>query len=104
LVDILEEKKAEDILLLDIQETADFADYFLICSGTSNRMIDSLAKAVFEYTKVNKIQGKFQGEGTDGWLIGDYGDIIVHIFTPDQRDYYQLEELWSDGKTLVHLQ
>jgi ribosome-associated protein len=104
MVDVLEEKKAENILLTDIHENANFTDYFLICSGTSNRMIESLAKAVYEFTKESKIPGKFQGEGTDGWMIGDFGDIIVHIFTPDQRDYYQLEELWSEGKVLLNLQ
>ena len=100
----MEEKKAENIILLDIHGIANFADYFIICSGTSNRMIESLADAVYQYTKVNKIHGKFQGEGTEGWMIGDFGDIIVHVFTPDQRDYYQLENLWSEGKALLHLQ
>lgn len=103
-MDILEEKKAENILLLDIRGIANFADYFIICSGTSNRMLDSLADAVYQYTKVNKIRGKFQGDGTEGWMIGDFGDIIVHVFTPDQRNYYQLENLWSEGKVLLHLQ
>ena len=104
MIDVLEEKKAENILLMDLQGIANFADYFIICSGTSNRMLESLADAVFQYTKVNKITGKFQGVGTDGWLIGDYGDIIVHVFSPDQREYYQLEDLWAEGKVLLRLQ
>ena len=105
IVNSLEEKKAEDILLLDIHEIASFTDYFVICTGTSNRMLDSLAKGVLESTKKELgINGREEGQSQEGWLLVDFGDVVVHIFSPEQRDYYRLEQLWERGKTLLRLQ
>lgn len=68
-------------------------------------MIDALAKSVIEDIRSKyKKKGKQQGFSRDGWVIVDFGDIILHLFSPDQRDYYQLEELWEDGKVLLRLQ
>jgi ribosome-associated protein len=104
-IDALEEKKAEKILLLDIHEVASFTDYFVICSGTSDRMLDSLADGVMRKVReVHQLHGHAEGAPSGGWMIVDFGDIVVHLFSPDQREYYQLEELWSKGKILVHLQ
>jgi ribosome-associated protein len=101
----LEEKKGENIVLMDIQGVASFADYFVICSGTSDRMLDSLAKATLEKVReLHKVHGRVEGEAGDGWMLVDFGDVIVHLFSPEQRDYYGLEELWNKGKLLVHLQ
>jgi ribosome-associated protein len=105
IVDTLEEKKGEDILLLDIHGISDFADYFVICSGTSDRMLKALADGVLEQVKkLYQLRGKLEGESHDGWLLIDYGGVVLHLFSPDRRDYYRLEELWSEGKVLVHLQ
>lgn len=105
IVNDLEEKKAEDILLLDIQEIASFTDYFIICSGTSDRMLDSLAVTVLETAKKNfDLIARPEGQARGGWLVIDLGDIVVHLFSPDQREYYQLEKLWEKGKVLVRLQ
>jgi ribosome-associated protein len=104
-VDTLEEKKGENIILLDIQEVASFTDYFIICSGTSDRMLNGLAEAAMETAKQKfEMLGRFEGNASDGWLLVDLGDIIIHLFSPDQREYYQLEQLWSKGKILLHLQ
>ena len=101
----LEEKKAEDILLLDIQEVASFADYFIITTGTSERMLDSLAETAVDTARNKfKIHSKTQGKAATGWLVVDFGDIVRHLFSPEQRDYYQLEELWQDGRVLVRVQ
>jgi len=101
----LEDKKAEDILLLDIHEIASFADYFIICTGTSDRMLESLADAILETAaKRYDLNGKLQGLASSGWLVIDLGDIVVHLFSPDQRDYYRLEQLWDKGKVIVRLQ
>ncbi len=101
----LEDKKGEDILLLDLTGIADFADYFIIASGTSDRMIDSLANAVRETAKQEfDLLPKSEGNSKDGWEVVDMGDIVVHLFSPDQRDYYTLEQLWDKGKVLVRLQ
>ncbi|MEO8356873.1 MAG: ribosome silencing factor [Chloroflexota bacterium] len=104
-MDALEDKKAEDILLLDIKDIASFTDYFVICNGTSDRMLDALAKGVLEATKMDhKKRGRVEGQPQDGWLVLDYGDVVVHLFSPDQREHYDLEELWSDGKVLLKVQ
>ena len=105
IVDVLEEKKGEDILLLDIREVGSLADYFVICSGTSDRMLDALMDAVIkELRKEDKLRAKVEGASRDGWMLADYGDVIVHIFSPIRRDYYRLEDLWSEGKIVLHLQ
>jgi ribosome-associated protein len=105
IVNILEDKKAEDIVLMDIQEVTTITDYFVICSGTSNRMLDALANAVREKMREeHSIKGRIEGLPQNGWVLADYGDVVVHIFSEDQREYYQLEELWSGGKTLLRLQ
>jgi ribosome-associated protein len=91
--------------LLDLKEIASFTDYFVVCNGTSDRMLDALAKSVVdEMRSQHKKKGRVEGEARDGWLVVDYGDVVVHLFSPDQRDYYQLEELWSEGKILLRLQ
>jgi ribosome-associated protein len=101
----LEEKKGEDILLLDIQGLASFADYFIFCSGTSDRMLQALADAAVEHTRAQyRLRGRAEGEPRDGWMLVDFGDVILHLFSPDRRNYYRLEELWGEGKILLHLQ
>lgn len=68
-------------------------------------MLKALSDSVGESVhKSHKISARFEGVSEDGWLLLDYGDIIVHLFSPEKRNYYQLEELWSEGKKLVHLQ
>jgi ribosome-associated protein len=101
----LEDKKAENIVLLDIHEIASFTDYFLLCSGSSDRMLDSLAKAAEETgDQLTGHKPRVEGSPSGGWIVVDIGDIVVHLFSPDQRDYYQLEQLWERGKLLLHLQ
>jgi ribosome-associated protein len=102
---VLEEKKGEDILLLDIHEIASFTDYFVICSGTSDRMLQGLADGVTESMKAShKLAGHWEGRPEDGWIVIDFGDVIVHLFSPDQRNYYRLEDLWERGRILLRLQ
>jgi ribosome-associated protein len=91
--------------LLDLKDIASFTDYFVICNGTSDRMLDALAETVLESMRAqHKKKGRKEGEARDGWLLVDYGDVVVHLFSPDQRAYYKLEELWSDGKVLLRVQ
>ena len=104
LVDALEDKKAEDILLIDLQGVAIFTDYFVICSGTSDRMIRSLVRAANDaMVKCCGFKGKPIGSESNGWVAVDYGSIVLHLFSPQQRQFYQLEELWSSGKTLLRV-
>jgi ribosome-associated protein len=105
IIETLEDHKGEKILLLDIHDLAVFTDYFIICTGTSDRMIDSLADAVRETAKQRHgIIARSEGKSSDGWDVVDLGDIVIHLFSPDQRDYYKLEELWSEGRVLLRLQ
>ncbi len=76
-----------------------------MCNGTSDRMLDALAKGVLEATKKDyKKRGRVEGQSGEGWLVMDFGDVVVHLFSPDMREYYDLEELWSDGKVLLKVQ
>lgn len=105
IVNSLEEKKGENIVLMDIRELAVFADYFVICSGTSDRMLQALADAVCEHVhQAYGLPTRTEGRAQDGWMLVDLGDVIVHLFSPDRRNYYRLEELWSHGKILLRLQ
>lgn len=90
---------------MDIRDLAVFADYFVICSGTSDRMLQALADAVREYAhQAYGLSTRTEGRAQDGWMLVDLGDVIVHLFSPDRRNYYRLEELWSHGKILLRLQ
>lgn len=101
----LEDKKGEDIVLLDLKELEIFTDYFVLCTGTSDRMLNALADSVVEdVNKKHRRKGRKEGLARDGWMIVDYGEIVVHLFSPDQRDYYSLEDLWGKGKVLLRLQ
>ena len=104
LVNTLEEKKAENIVLIDIREIAIFTDFFVICSGTSDRMLRALVRAAEETMKKNfNVKGRVIGEPANGWIAIDFTDIVLHIFSPKKREYYQLEDLWSEGKTLLRV-
>lgn len=105
LVEALEDKKAEKLVLLDIHEISSFTDYFIICSGSSDRMLQALADAVLEFAKSK--QGStpnVEGGARNGWLVVDVGDIVVHLFSPEQRNYYKLEQLWERGTRLLTVQ
>lgn len=89
---------------MDISEISSFTDFFIICSGTSRRMLSSLADAVNDMVRKNfEMHPKQEGRSDGGWLVLDIGDIVVHLFSPDQREYYDLEQLWNHGKTRLRL-
>jgi ribosome-associated protein len=91
--------------LLDIQEIASFTDYFIICTGSSNRMLRALADEIENKARTElNIKTKAQGHPDSGWITLDLGDIVVHFFSPEQREFYSLEELWDEGKALVRMQ
>ena len=97
--------KGEDIHLLDIHENSILADYFVICSGTSVRMVKALMSEVDDQVKKEfGLNARLEGEPSAGWMLADYGIVIVHIFSPDRREYYSLEELWAEAKTILRLQ
>jgi ribosome-associated protein len=105
LVETLDEKKGEDILLLDLIGVCSFADYFVFCSGTSERMLRALAEEVqLTVKKKYEVHARnVEGGPEAGWILMDYGDVILHLFSPETRNYYQLEELWRDGNVLLRM-
>lgn len=105
ILETLEEKKGEDILLLDLIGVCSFTDYFVICTGASVRTLAALAEEVRKRMK-DEFDGTIasaEGEAESGWILLDYGDVVLHLFTAAVRDFYALEELWSDGRVLVRV-
>jgi ribosome-associated protein len=106
ITDVLSEMQAEDILLLDIRNAASFADYFVIGTANSDRQLSALAweidKRLGKEEKTHPI-GR-EGEAASGWVLLDYGDVIVHVFSTEQRAYYDLESLWHAGVPVVRIQ
>jgi len=105
-VDVIVEKKGENILLLDIRGLTQLTDYFVLCSGTSDRQIRALESSVEEEIKesMNVSPLHVEGEPSSGWVLMDYGAVVVHLFTPEVREYYDLETLWRSGKVVVRIQ
>ncbi len=105
-VDTILEKKGTDITLLDIREQAVFADYFLLCNGDNARQLGALASSIAEEAKKKAriLPLGVEGEAESGWLLVDFGDLIVHVFAPEKRAYYNLEELWSQAHRVLEMQ
>ena len=92
-------KKASDIVLLDLTEKSDVCDYFLICTGSNNRLVDAIVDEVRSKVSANCEIQPVSTEGREGlrWVLVDYGCVVVHVFTPETRDFYRLERLWGDA-------
>ena len=92
------EKKAKDLVILNVKEISAFADYFLICSGTSDRQLRAIAAAIQENLKLAGITPLgIEGEAAGQWILMDYDDVIIHIFLEPIRSFYDLERLWSEA-------
>ncbi|MCA0456750.1 MAG: ribosome silencing factor [Chloroflexi bacterium] len=106
IVNSVEDKKAEDILLLDLRPDAIIADYFVICTGNSDRQLRALADGVREQVKEKYGKLPFSVEGTpdSGWMLMDYGDTVVHLFQEEKRSYYDLEGMWRSAHVLLQIQ
>lgn len=84
---------------------ASFTDFFIFCNGNSSRLLDALAETINKtIRKEYKLHSRIEGRAEDGWVLLDMGDIIVHLFDPDERKYYSLDELWESGKVVVKFQ
>jgi ribosome-associated protein len=104
-VEAAADKQANDIVLLDVRGVCSFADYFVICSGDSERQLSAIYDEVGHRLKqAGVMPHHHEGDIDSGWLLLDFDDIIVHIFAPFERDYYQLGELWSQATPVLRIQ
>ena len=105
IVEYLEDNKGENILLLGLKGQAPLGSYYVICSASSERGISALLDGVREgLGQVDVPRPVLEGKSREGWLLADFGSVVLHIFSNPQREYYRLEELWTEAKVLLHLQ
>jgi len=105
IVDLASDKKASDIVLLEIYGMTTLADYFVICSGSSERQLGAIADGIAEGLRDEGMKpiGR-EGSSNAHWVLLDFGSVIVHIMAQPERDFYQLERLWADAPLIVRLQ
>lgn len=105
MVDVIADKKGEDIVLLDMQGKTIITDYFVICSGSSERQLKAIVEGMRD--EIKKTYGisprRVDGAAETGWMLMDYSDIIVHAFSPETRSYYDLEDLWREAPVLLKI-
>ncbi|MHC4196910.1 MAG: ribosome silencing factor [Planctomycetota bacterium] len=95
---IADEKKAEDIVVLDLQGIASFTDYFVVCSGINKRQLQAIAAEIEKQTDALNIKRlSMEGYNDARWILLDYGGVIIHLFDKDARSFYDLELLWGDA-------
>jgi ribosome-associated protein len=95
------DKKAQDVVVLDLRHTPAFTDFFLVCSGQNQRQVHAIADAIEETLKASKVRpSHIEGYERAEWVLMDYFTFIVHIFTPQLREFYSLERLWGDAERI----
>ena len=103
-VDLAAGKKASDIVLLDVRGQTTMTDYFVICSGASDRQLGAIADGIVEGLHEEGTQPlSREGDASSHWVLLDLGGVIVHVMSVPERDFYQLEKLWSRASLLVHI-
>lgn len=105
IVDIIADKKGENIVLLDLRGRTIITDYFVVCSGGSERQLKAIVNGVTEQVKQDYglLPRSVEGDAETGWVLIDFIDIVVHAFAPEVRDYYDLEEFWTAQEANVLL-
>ncbi len=100
------DKQGIDILMLDLQQVSLLADYFVICSAGSDRQIGAMRDDIMRGVRTLDPERRIRSEGdaSSGWVVLDLGDVVVHIFAEEERQYYGLERFWVDARTVVHIQ
>ena len=97
-------KKATNIVMLDVHDVTYLADYYILCDGTSTRQIDAVTDALLDdLKKAGSQRAIIEGSSDSGWVLVDFGSVIAHIFSPEKRSYYQLEELWQEAPIVVRM-
>ena len=104
-VEAASDKQASHIVLLDVRDLCSFADYFVVCSGESERQLEAIREGI--ESSLDKDGGRLlhrEGEAGSGWLLLDYGDLIVHVFSAQQRGFFQLDDVWKQAVQLLVVQ
>lgn len=92
------DRKAQDVRVLSLGPVSDFTDYFLICSGTSERQVQAISEAIQETLAAKGVRPlHVEGQRAGNWVLLDYGDLVAHVFQPEPREFYALERLWADA-------
>ena len=100
---LAEEKLAQDILILDMRPVCAYTDFFVVCSGQNPRQTKAIVDEVRHGLKRDRVlPHSVDGEREGTWIVADYTDVVLHVFTPEMRDYYRLEELWDDVPSIEH--
>ncbi len=103
-VDLVVAKLGEDVLLLDIRPVSTVSDYFVICSASTERQVEAIQEHILtELKEAGTRPLHLEGTGASGWVLMDYGSVIVHVFLPMSRDYYNLEQLWRNARTVLRI-
>jgi ribosome-associated protein len=103
-VELAADKKASDIVLLDVRGQTTMTDYFVICSGASDRQLNAITDGIIEGLKDEGDPPlSREGEASSHWLLVDFGGVIVHVMSKPEREFYQLEKLWSEASLLLHI-
>lgn len=98
------DKQAADILMLDIRQLSDFTDYFVICSADSDRQIHAICDEINHVLKKEGVRlSHREGSEDSGWVLLDFGQVIVHVFATSQREYYEIEKLWGEETPVVRI-
>ena len=104
-VEAASDKQADNIVMLDTKQVCSFADYFVICSGDSPRQIEAIRQEIRDKLKRDDVVPfHIEGGADSGWILLDLGDVVVHIFSPSQRDYYRLDDLWHEATAVIRIQ
>jgi ribosome-associated protein len=102
---LAEEKLAQNIMILDMRPVCAYTDYFVVCSGQNSRQTKSIVDEVrhgLKHGDERILPHTVEGEREGNWIVADYLDVVLHVFTPETRDYYRLEELWDDVPSIEH--
>jgi ribosome-associated protein len=106
IVDLASDKKGENVVLMDMRQVSPIADFFIIVSGSSDRQLKAIVEHIGQTTKLqyDTRPWRLEGAASGGWVLMDYGDVVVHAFLPEKRTYYDLEGLWREAPVMVRIQ
>lgn len=105
IADVLVETPARDTRVIDIHELTTISDFFVICSAENERQLRAIVRALVSELSADNVRARnTEGDVASGWILMDYGDVVVHIFDSELRSFYQIEELWADAPVLLAIQ